>query len=115
MRTMSAASFESATDAPEPCIVIYVNKPKYYYQVKFVNNGIKECYKVPNVNEIDAFKSDYRRVFGHDAKGVYVYETGKIYRSISECAKAIGVYPGTLSNHIHGRLKHVKGYHVYLL
>lgn len=116
MHIMSSSWAQSRQDdQPEPCIVTYVNKDKNYYQVTFVNSGIKECYKVPEVNELKNFKKDYQRTFGKNAKGVYVYESGAIYPSISECAKAIGVLPCTISKHIHGGSSHVKGYHIYIL
>lgn len=60
MRTMSSSLAQSRrNDQPEPCIVTYVNKAKNYYQVTFVNSGIKECYKVPEVDELENFKKDY--------------------------------------------------------
>ena len=31
----------------EPCIVTYVNNKHSYYEVMFLNTGIKECYKLP--------------------------------------------------------------------
>lgn len=114
MKTMSSSACWKE-DKPEPCIVTYVNKPKKYYQVKFVDSGLTECYKVPNIDVIKQFKDDYYRAFGKRAKGVYVYESGVIYPSISECARAIGVLPCTVSKHVHGETSNVKGYHIYIL
>ena len=102
-------------DEIKPCIITYVNKDKNWYQVTFVNNGIKECYKVPDYDPIEQFKKDYERAFGKKAKGVYVYESGKIYNSIADCAKDIGVLPCVVSKHIHGGSTNVKGYHIYVL
>lgn len=102
-------------NGPLRCIVTYVNKEKHWYQVTFVDSGVKECYMVPEVNELENFKKDYQRTFGKKAKGVYVYESGAIYPSISECARAIGVLPCVVSKHIHGGSSHVKGYHIYIL
>lgn len=115
MRTMSSTVFRENELISSPCIVVYVNSPKYYYTVEFIETGIRESYKIVDVNEVSDFKNDFRKAFGYEPKGVYVYESGMIYPSISSCAKEIGVRPGTLSNHLHGRLKHVKGYHVYML
>ena len=102
-------------DKLEPCVVVYVNEKKNYYLVEFIETKLKECYKVPEVDEIADFKRDYRRAFGREARGVYVYESGILYPSISECARDLGVNKGTISRHIHGELSHVKGYHIYML
>ena len=102
-------------DSIEPCIVTYVNKDKNWYQVTFEKSGIKECYKCPDYDPISQFKKDYERAFGKKAKGVYVYESGKIYPKISDCAKDIGVPACAISKHIHGGSSHVKGYHIYVL
>ena len=96
-------------------MVVYVNEKKNYYLVEFIETKLKECYKVPEVDEIADFKRDYRRAFGREARGVYVYESGILYPSISECARDLGVNKGTISRHIHGELSHVKGYHIYML
>lgn len=114
MKSISFSSTFNGNDKLEPCIVVYVNKKKNYYMVEFIDTKLRECYKFPEVDEIEMFKSDYRRAFGRDPKGVYVYESGIIYPSISECARDLGVNKGTISRHIHGELKHVKGYHIYM-
>ena len=114
MKSISFSSTFNGNDKLEPCVVVYVNKKKNYYMVEFINTKLRECYKSPEVDEIAAFKSDYRRAFGRDPKGVYVYESGIIYPSISECARDLGVNKGTISRHIHGELEHVKGYHIYM-
>ena len=90
-------------------MVVYVNKKKNYYLVEFIETKLKECYKVPEVDEIADFKRDYRKAFGREARGVFLYP------SISECARDLGVNKGTISRHIHGELSHVKGYHIYML
>lgn len=115
MMIMTGANVGHTYSKEEPCIVIFVNKPKKYYTVEFVNTGIKESYKVPFVDEIKAFQEDYRKMFKKNAVGVYVYESGCIYPSIKECAKALGVKPNAISNHIHGNTSNVKGYHIYML
>lgn len=118
MRTMSGANFGKGYSVLEPCVVIYVSKPKHYYTVQFVGSGIKESYKAPLLDDstmIMQFQDDFKRAFGKKPKGVYVYESGALYPSISECARAIGVLPCTVSKHIHGQTSHVKGYHIYML
>lgn len=115
MLPMSSTSLWNKDVSPEPCVVIYVNESKYYYTVRFTKYGICESFKVPYVDEIKAFKEDYKRMFKKNAKGVYVYESGCLYPSITECAEAIGVKPYVVSNHIHGFISNVKGYHIYML
>ena len=115
MRTMTSISLGASEAKPSPCIVTYVNAKKKYYTVEFVDSGVRECYKPPIINEIDMFKDEFYQKFGKKPKGVYVYESGAIYPSISECARAIGVRPCTVSSHIHGRISNVKGYHIYIL
>lgn len=118
MRVMTATNFGKGYSDPEPCVVVYVSKPKHYYTVQFVGSGLKESYKVPLLDErriISQFQDDFKRAFGKKPKGVYVYESGALYPSISECARAIGVMPCTVSKHIHGQSNHVKGYHIYVL
>lgn len=115
MRTMTTTCFRPNDDKPEPCVVIYVSKPKHYYTVQFVDSGIKESYKVPHIDELKDFQETYARALGKKAVGVYVFESGILYPSISDCAKDLGVRTCTISNHLHGRTRHVKGYHIYML
>lgn len=115
MLPVASTSLNNKNMNPEPCVVIYVNKPKHYYTVRFTKYGFCESYKLPYVDEIKAFKEDYKRMFKKNAKGVYVYESGCLYPSITECAKAIGVKPYVVSRHIHGDIPNVKGYHIYVL
>lgn len=115
MRIMTSTSFLVKDDAAEPCVVIYVSEPKRYYTVQFVNSGIKESYKVPYIDELSSFKKDYKRTFGKSPRGVYVFESGALYDSVSDCARALGVAASTISSHLHGRTRHVKGYHIYAL
>lgn len=118
MRTMTGANFGEKYNAPEPCVVVYVSKPKHYYTVQFVGSGIKESFKTPLLDDnkmLKQFQDDFKRRFGKKPVGVYVYESGALYPSISECARAIGVLPCTVSKHIHGQTSRVKGYHIYML
>lgn len=41
-------------------------------------------------------------------------ETGEEFPSISECARNLGISQGNLSDHLHGRHKHVNGLHFIL-
>lgn len=116
MRIMSSTVLGSQADRPERCIVTYVNKEKSYYQVMFEDSGIKECYRVPDeIDILGEFKERFQKSFKKSAKGVYVFESGALYPTISECAKAIGSTSSAISAHLHGRSRHVKGYHIYML
>lgn len=118
MRVMTGSRYDEKYIVPEPCMVVYVNKPKRYYTVQFVGSGIKESFRIPLIDDakiIRQFQDDFKRTFNKKAKGVYVYESGALYPSISECARDIGVPPVAVSNHIHGRASHIKGYHIYML
>lgn len=115
MRVMSTTNFLTCDDIPEECVVVYVNEPHKYYTVEFTNTKIRQSYKVPDVDEIRDFKNDYQKAYGISPKGVYVYESGVLYPSISACARDIGVSIGTVSRHVHGKSTNVKGYHIILL
>lgn len=116
VRVMTASGYSREdSNTPEPCVVIYVNKPKNYYTVQFIETGIRESYKLPDSDEIGCFKKDFKRAFGREPTGVYVYESGVIYQTIADCARALCVKPCTISNHLRGKTHHVKGYHIYRL
>lgn len=34
---------------PQPCIVEYVNREHLWYKVRFVETGLTECYKYPEI------------------------------------------------------------------
>lgn len=42
---------------------------------------------------------------------IRVVETGKTYDSIRACARDIGCYQTDICKYLHGKLRHVKGYH----
>jgi hypothetical protein len=39
-------------------------------------------------------------------------DTNAVYESQNLAAKALGVHPSKVSNHLHGRTKHVQGHHL---
>ena len=69
----------------EPCIVTYVNNKHSYYEVMFLNTGLKESYKLP--------------IFGI------------AYSSVSECAKDTGVPANVISAQINSSYKYESSYH----
>lgn len=112
-RTMTVPSFGVASAGEEDCVVIHTNPMKKCYTVQFVNSGIRETYKIPDVDEIQAFKQDYKRFFGREPRGIYVFESGMLYDTIEDCARDLGVLQCTIVKHFHGDFSHVNGYHIY--
>lgn len=52
------------------------------------------------------------RLTGTSKFAVRVVETGAVYRSAEECAKALGCTRGSVYNQLQGRTKITKGYHL---
>ncbi len=118
MRVMTGSSFNNLNNRPEPCVVVYVNKPHHYYTVRFDDSGIFESYNVPLVNDVlvvKRFQIDFERRFGRKPVGIYVYESGALYDTVNECAKDLGVIPANITSHLCGKTSTVNGYHLYIL
>lgn len=118
LQVMTSTLMGRKDDCPEPCVVVYVNKPKHHFTVQFVDTGIRENYKLPQINTYDIvkeFQINFKKAFGRPAKGIYVYESGALYPTVSDCAEAIGVQPYVIYNHLNGHSSHVKGYHIFIL
>lgn len=113
MRTMTVPSFGIASVGEELCVVIHADPKKKLYTVKFVDSGIRETYKVPDVDEVEAFRQDYKRFFGKEPRGIYVFESGMLYDSIEHCAKDLDVLQCTIIKHFNGDIAHANGYHIY--
>lgn len=113
MRTMTVPSFGVASVGEEPCVVIHADPKKKLYTVQFIDSRIRETYKVQGIDEIEAFKQDYKHFFGKEPRGFYVFESGVLYDSIGDCAKDLGVMQCTIIKHLRGDISHVNGYHIY--
>lgn len=113
MRTMTVPSFGVTPAGEEHCVVIHVNPRKKCYTVQFIETGIRETYKVPDVDEIQAFKQDYKHFFGREPRGIYVFESGMLYDTIEDCAKDLDVMQCVIIKHFRGDVAHVNGYHIY--
>lgn len=89
----------------EPCVVIYVNSKHSYYEVTFLNTGLKESYKLPIF--------DHNILNGVCNSGVPVIcvENGVAYSTVSECAKDIGVSAAVISAQINGTYEYTSNYH----
>lgn len=108
MRIMTDYSCEYDTiPLPKPCVVVYVNERHGWYQVEFLDNHIKECYGLP-VCDHGVIKFDVR---GCNGDPVVCVETATVYRSISECARAIGVPRSSVYAQLMGVYDNVNGYH----
>ena len=112
MHVMTAGAFHGLGEE-EDCIVIHTNPNHRHYTVQFMSTGIRETFKLPAVDEIAAFKRDFRRAFGREPSGVYVFESGILYETLADCAKALGVPQCTIISHFRGDLATINGYHIY--
>lgn len=107
MRIITGSRYDDkVTYRVEPCVVTYVNLLNSWYQVEFVNLGIKECYKLP-VFDHDIFTKKSRS----SAIPVMCLETGTIYSSIGECAKDLGLQSSGIIRQIQGESLACGGFH----
>lgn len=93
--------------AKEDCVVTYVNTAHLWYQVTFPN-GMRMCFKLPTTKPFRY--SDYMTNYGFVPKQgkhrkVRVLETGNEYRTVKECARALGVSDTQLRRSIYERKK----------
>ena len=89
----------------EPCIVTYVNNKHSYYEVMFLNTGLKESYKLP------IFDHNILNGLYNGCVPVICVENGIAYSSVSECAKDTGVPSNIISAQINGSYKYESSYH----
>ena len=107
LRRMTASEDQSgALYQPEHCIVAYVNKEHHWYQVTFINSGIRECYGVPVFDH--CIYSDIRK---NGSSPVVCLETGVVWSSIYEAAKDLGLGADGISRQISGYQSQCNGYH----
>ena len=81
---------------PMECVVTRVNNDHSWYEVEFLETGFRECYHLPDFDH-SIFESS-------NIKGtipVLCIETKDIYVSISECARAMHLNRGSISEQIH--------------
>lgn len=91
---------------PEPCEVVYVNRTKGWYEVRFLNSGIRECYSLPDFNH------DILANVPGWAVPVVCVETGYVYRTVSDCCTDMGLLAdGNISRCIMGEYDSYCGYH----
>lgn len=90
---------------PEPCVVTYINKTHGWFEVRFLDSGIKECYKLP------VFDHSIIREAMKGATPVMCVETGIVYSTLHQCARDLGLSHGGISRHLNGESSHCGGYH----
>lgn len=90
---------------PESCIVTYVNEEHGWYQVEFINSGIKECYGRP------VYDHEVLRGLKYDEAPVICVETGMLYTTARECARDMKIPRYAISSQLSGAYPHYRGYH----
>lgn len=110
MRIMTTAADE-IDEVLRPCTVIFVNEPHQFYTVRFDDSGVIESYKFPDIIDEDDNK-DKPISKKSPCRRVCIIELDAFYPSVKACAKALGVAACTVSAHLTGRTRMVKGYHI---
>lgn len=106
MRILSCGNLQQAECfVPKPCKVVYVNEPHNYYEVEFLESGLRECYSLPDFDH-----SILTNLPGWSDPIVCV-ETGWVYRSVSDCANEMGLFRGNISRCLTGETDTYFGYH----
>lgn len=106
-RIMTGSKYDpTAMYHSEDCVVVYVNRAHYWYEVVFQSSGIRECYKLPVFNH-DIFTE----AWCSGSIPVVCIETGEVYSSINECAKAMKLDRSGISRQLRGDCKCYNGYH----
>lgn len=90
---------------PESCIVTYVNQEHGWYEVKFMDSGVKESYRSPSFNHSILKGTTYSTI------PVACLETGLVYPSLRDCARDMNLSIAGLSLQVEGKQSHCNGYH----
>lgn len=105
-RVMSRGNLGQAESfITEPCEVVYVNRTHNWYEVRFLNSGLRECYSCPDFDH-----SILTNLPGR-ANPVVCLETGYIYRTVADCANEMGLNGGDISRCLTGEYDSHHGYH----
>ena len=97
----------------EPCIVTFVNPKNKYYTVKFLDSGIQESFKFPNLDVLEDFRLAYKKLYGKNPVGICVFELGMVFRTIEECASYLSVPSALIIKLLNGDITNINGYHIY--
>lgn len=85
--------------------VVYVNNKKGWYEVKFDDTDLKECYHLPDFDHSILLGINNGRV------PVVCDDTGMVYSSLSECARDMGIERSGIDRVIYGRQESHVGHH----
>lgn len=96
-RVLSTANLDvDAVYEPEPCVVTYVNDAHGWYEVEFINSGLRECYNYP------VFDHSILKGASYGGIPVLCVETGEVYPAINACASDMNIDRTNLSRHARG-------------
>ena len=105
-RLMMRGNFAQAEHfISEPCEVTYVNRAHGWYEVRFLNSGLRECYSIPD------FDHDILTNIPGWATPVVCVETGYVYPTISSCGKDLGLCAANIARCATGEYESYRGYH----
>lgn len=105
-KVMTANSYEfDPVYILEPCTVVYVNIAKGWYEVEFIETKLRECYKLPEEDELAA-RLPKRPVKAIELKTGLEY----CYPSIIEAARDLCLHASNVSHVLSGRYKQTGGY-----
>lgn len=90
---------------PKECKVTYVNADHNWYEVEFLDSGVRECYNLPD------FDHSILTNLSGCANPVVCVETGYVYRTVFDCANEMGLNSGYISGCLMGRYDSYYGYH----
>lgn len=108
MRVMQATTWDMLDSyVPEPCEVVYVNKDHGWFEVIFLNSGIREGCKLPVFDHSILTGMDSKR---HSTPVICV-ETGDVYPTLEQCADDLGIWHSGISKQLRGEASHCGGYH----
>lgn len=96
---------QAETFVPKACKVTYVNRAHNWYEVEFLDSGVRESYSLPTF--------DHGLLAGLNgwATPVVCVETGDVYRTVTDCADDMGLDKGNISNCLVGRWDSYRSYH----
>lgn len=106
VRVMTATTWDLGdVYKPEPCEVVYVNKTHRWFEVRFLESGVRECYNLPTFDH---------SIIRNTVKGsipVMCVETGVVYSTMQQCARDLGLHHSGISRQLSGEWGHYEGYH----
>lgn len=106
VRVMTATTWDLGdVYKPEPCEVIHVNKEHNWFEVRFLDSGVRECYNLPT------FDHSVIRNTPKGAIPIMCIETGVVYSTLKQCARDLGLDHSGISRHLSGEWSHCGGYH----